>query len=99
MRSKKLRDSSRGKPCTFQIAGVCNGNWETTVPCHLPDESHGMALKSTDLAIADGCSACHDVVDGRVRCKEFEKHRDFYLRRAMVRTWGRWVDEELIKVA
>lgn len=99
VRSKKLRDSSKDKPCTFQIVGTCNYNWATTVPCHVPDESHGMALKATDLALADGCSACHDAVDGRVPCPEYSEHKDFYLRRAMLRTWGRWLDEGLIKIA
>lgn len=98
MKSKKLRDSARGKPCTFQIAGVCNGNWDTTVAAHLPDETHGMALKATDLAMADACSACHDALDRRVVSAEMEGNRNFYMRRAMVRTWSRWVDEGLIKI-
>lgn len=99
MRSNKLKKSSRGKPCTLQIAGVCNGDWDTVVACHLPDETHGIALKSTDLAMVDGCSACHDVLDRRNMHVEFESNRDFYMRRAMVRTWNRWIEEGLVKVA
>lgn len=99
IRSKKLRDSSRGRPCTLQIAGVCNGDWETTVPCHLPDESHGMAKKSDDISMCDGCSACHAVIDGRVPWPESEsEHKDFYLRRAQTRTLRRWIEEGLIMV-
>ncbi|MGP0834860.1 nuclease domain-containing protein [Serratia sp. CY85251] len=44
-RSKVLRDSARGHCCTLQIPGICNGNTETTVLCHLPSPTHGMGYK------------------------------------------------------
>lgn len=99
LRSKKLKASSKGKPCTLNIAGVCNYNKETTVACHLPDESHGMGIKAIDLCMCDGCSDCHDVLDGRVHSDEFRQHKDFYMRRAQTRTLKRWVEEGLIKIA
>ena len=99
MRSKKITNSSRGKPCTLNIVGVCNHNDETTVFCHLPDESHGMALKSIDISGCDACSSCHDVLDGRVPCPEFQANKDFYMRRAQTRTLSRMFDEGVLKVA
>lgn len=65
-RSKTLRDSARGQCCTLQVPGICNGNPETTVLCHLPSRSHGMGYKSDDYWAVFGCSSCHDVIDGRV---------------------------------
>lgn len=99
IRSQKLRDSAQGEECTLQFPGVCNGNSETTVLCHLPDESHGMSRKSDDLATVYGCSNCHDLVDGR----HYSRVRaaldlEWFLRRAMVRTWRRMIEKGLIKI-
>ncbi|MBW5896060.1 DUF1364 domain-containing protein [Pectobacterium brasiliense] len=65
-RSKALRESARGQACTLQISGICNGNPETTVLCHLPSPTHGMGYKGDDFWAVYGCSSCHDVIDGRV---------------------------------
>jgi hypothetical protein len=62
-----IRRSAKGQECTLRIPGVCNRNPETTVLCHsnwLAD-GKGMGLKAPDTAAAFGCSACHDVLDGR----------------------------------
>ena len=96
--SNKIKRSARGEDCTFQIVGVCNYDPETTVLCHLPDESKGIGIKSDDISAAYGCSGCHDAVDGRVRSAEFEAHRQFYMRRAMVRTWRRLVEKGVVKI-
>ncbi|HHK5888093.1 TPA: nuclease domain-containing protein [Serratia marcescens] len=50
-RSKALRDSARGQCCTLQIPGICNGNAETTVLCHLPSPTHGMGYKGGGLCL------------------------------------------------
>ena len=97
IRSQKLRDSARGEECTFQIPGVCNGNPETTVLCHLSDESHGVSRKSDDIAVAYGCSNCHDALDGRTR-SIYGDELEWYARRAMVRTWRRMIEKGLIKI-
>lgn len=60
----KLRKSARGEECTLQMHPYCNGNPETVVLCHLPSDS-GMGQKSPDWWAAYGCSACHNVIDGR----------------------------------
>ena len=99
IRSKKLRDSAKGKPCTLQIVEVCNGDWSTTVLAHLPDESHGMAKKSDDISSCYGCSDCHAVIDGRAPWPKGEDAcRDFYLRRAQTRTLRMMFEDNLISI-
>ena len=100
MRSQAMRDSAMGEECTFRIPGVCNGNPDTTVLCHLPDESHGMGRKSDDISAAYGCSSCHDVLDGRISNAGWdgEKNKDWYMRRATIRTWRRMIESGIIKI-
>ena len=65
-----LRQEAKGRPCTCQIPGVCNGNLETTVLAHLNERSLfgvGIGQKVPDLFGAWSCSACHDVLDGRTK--------------------------------
>ena len=94
--SKKLRDSAKGEDCTFNIADVCNYDNETTVLCHLPDESHGGARKSDDISAGFGCSRCHDVLDGRYTYPLSDADREFYMRRAQTRTLRRWIELGLV---
>jgi len=59
-----LRNLARGMPCQIRMPGVCNGNPETTVLCHLRMSGiSGMGLKANDLLGAWGCSDCHRYVD------------------------------------
>lgn len=97
--SKKLRSSARGEDCTLQIVGVCSYNPDTVSLCHLPDESNGMGKKSDDISAVFGCDACHSVLDGRVPYIWEDGEKEFYMRRAMVRTWRRWIERGLIKIA
>lgn len=94
--SKKLRESARGMPCFINIPNVCNQNPETTVLCHL--NGGGMGTKKSDVFAAFGCSACHDVIDGRAShglsphyVKEV--HKD-----AVFRTQQYWLDTGVIKL-
>lgn len=62
-----IRRSAKGEACTLMIPGVCNHDPATTVLCHsnaLAD-GKGLGLKAPDTAACYGCSACHDVLDGR----------------------------------
>lgn len=61
----KVRESAGGETCTLRFPGVCNFNEETTVFCHSNrlEDGKGMGLKAKVGAY--GCSACHDVLDGR----------------------------------
>lgn len=75
--SNRLRKSAghHDARCMFEIAGVCI--WPQThaqVLCHLPYAgSSGMGQKCDDYKAAFGCSACHDVMDGRVRMDGMSK--------------------------
>ncbi|MBB5610410.1 MULTISPECIES: nuclease domain-containing protein [unclassified Janthinobacterium] len=65
-RSTPIRRAARGQDCTLRMA-VCNFDPDTTVLCHsnFLADGKGMGLKAPDTAAAFGCSACHDVLDGR----------------------------------
>lgn len=66
-KSTPIRKSAKGEECTIRLPLVCNYDPSTTVLCHsnLLEDGKGMGLKAPDTAAAYGCSACHDVVDGR----------------------------------
>lgn len=85
-----IRKSARNQDCTLCLPGVCNRDPATTVLCHsnyLAD-GKGMGLKAPDTAAVYGCSACHDVLDGRRPrpdgISKFELEGAFYA--AMLRT-------------
>lgn len=64
--STPIRRAARGQDCTLRLA-VCNFDPDTTVLCHsnFLADGKGVGLKAPDTAAAFGCSACHDVLDGR----------------------------------
>ena len=61
----RVRQSARNEDCTLRLPTICNFNPETTVYCHTNrlQDGKGMGIKSNKGAY--GCSACHDVMDGR----------------------------------
>ena len=61
----KLRKSAQGQECQVRIPAICNGNQETVVLAHL--NGAGMGMKHADIHGSYACSACHDVIDGRVK--------------------------------
>lgn len=96
----KIRVSARDEDCTLQIHPYCNGNPETTVLCHLPVITKGMAMKAPDWWGAYGCSACHDVIDSRnpqaireLGWQEIEQ----CMWRGLYRTQERLIEKGLIK--
>lgn len=58
-----IRRSAQNEECTIRLPGICNYDIATTVLCHR--NGAGMGMKAPDTDAAYGCSACHDVVDGR----------------------------------
>jgi hypothetical protein len=59
-----LREQARGRPCMIRMPGVCNGDPETTVLCHLRMAGiTGIGMKANDFLGAWGCSECHRYVD------------------------------------
>lgn len=97
VKSNKLRKSARGQDCTLSIPDVCNYNPETVVLCHFPSEI--AASKSTDMSSGFGCSACHDVIDGRVPYDFEPGDKEYFMRRSQNRTHNVWLSMGLLKVA
>lgn len=64
----KIRNSARGQACMVRIPGHCNFNPETTILAH--KNASGWGRKCKDFQGAYCCSACHDIVDGRV-CTQY----------------------------
>jgi hypothetical protein len=66
-RMTPIRRAARDQDCTLLIPGVRYHDPATTVLCHsnFLADGKGMGLKAPDTAAAFGCSACHDVLDGR----------------------------------
>jgi hypothetical protein len=94
-----LRKHAKGKPCMIRLPGCQDGpGHETTVLCHWRDSSTGMGQKENDLFGAWGCSACHDVVDGRARVEGMNclDIRAFFLD-AIIRTQKELVKAGIIK--
>lgn len=89
-----LRKEARGRPCQIRIPGICNGNPETSVLCHLPGA--GMALKSDDRHAAIGCSDCHDCVDSRNMHGLPQDERRLHLLEGIIRTQKLWISEGLM---
>lgn len=96
--SRAIRQAAQGELCTVQIAGICRHDPATTVLAHLPDESGGMSRKSDDISAVFACDICHDVIDGRRPWGAEYEHREWYQRRAMVRTWRRLVELGVISI-
>lgn len=97
---QKLRDSARDEECTLQIHPYCNGNPETVVLCHLPSGS-GMGQKSPDWFAVYGCSACHDIIDGRRPADSawLSNHEVLEMtQKALFRTWERMIEKGLIRI-
>ncbi len=70
-----LRKEARGRECQVRIGGVCNYDPETTVLAHMNTKTLfgcGTGQKVPDVLGAWACSACHDVIDGRVQTKEYD---------------------------
>lgn len=65
IRSRKILDSARGAPCSIRLPGICNGNAETTVWCHLNGHRFGKggAIKAHDIHGFHGCADCHRYYD------------------------------------
>ncbi|WP_434359862.1 DUF1364 domain-containing protein [Parasalinivibrio latis] len=94
-RSAQWREAAKGQPCSLQIPGVCNHDPETTVLAHLPSPMHGMAYKSDDWFAVDCCSACHDVIDGRVPFDWMPGERERFYLQGLYLTWNRRLGESI----
>jgi len=94
----KLTKAARGRDCQVRIPTVCNHNSETVVLAHYRMAGTcGTSVKPSDLQAAWACSACHDVIDGRVRIAEDREILRLYHLEGMVRTLDILVKEGLVK--
>ncbi|VAP72356.1 82 prophage-derived uncharacterized protein ybcO [Klebsiella pneumoniae] len=74
MSKANLRKQARGRECTVRIPGICNGNPETSVLAHYRlAGTCGASCKPDDMQGAIACSCCHDVIDGRVKSREYTR--------------------------
>ncbi|MHA7916022.1 nuclease domain-containing protein [Alloalcanivorax xenomutans] len=94
----EITDSAGGAACELRLPGHCNWNPETTVACHLrlPGVA-GTALKPSDLLTVRGCSACHDVIDGRAMTDISRGELDRFILEAFCRTLLAYEREGLIE--
>ena len=97
MKSKKLRESARYKPCQVRIPNVCNHYQDTTVLAHV-GKGGGMGRKCPDLFATFACSDCHDAIDGRAKTIYSKDQLDLWALEGMVRTQEIWLKEGLINV-
>lgn len=65
IRSQAVIGSARGASCSIRLPGICNGNAETTVWCHLNGHAFGKGagIKAHDILGFQGCSSCHAYYD------------------------------------
>ena len=95
----KLTKAAKGQTCTIQLYPYCNEDPETVVFCHMNSEDKGMGIKSPDFWGADGCSACHDIVDRRKVVEDiFWDEIDKAFTRGVYRTIKRRIEQRLIEI-
>lgn len=91
-----LRDLAEGRDCRLRIPGYCNFRKDTTVLCHIKRGWHG-SLKPTDLAAVDGCSACHDVIDGRTQTEYTRERIDSFILVGLLDQLNYYARAEIVK--
>ena len=92
-----LRALARGRECQVRIPGVCNRDPATTVLAHIRMAGiTGVGMKAKDLLGAHCCSACHDVLDGRIKTLQSRDYLRLAHLEGMVRTLAILLDEGAI---
>lgn len=57
-----------GQQCFLRFPGVCSGNPERVVPCHLRiGNVGGTGQKPPPICCLPGCFECHNLLDSRVQ--------------------------------
>ncbi len=93
-----LRKEARGRECQIRIPGVCNGNPETVVLTHYRlAGTCGTGMKPNDAQAAWGCTACHDVCDGRTKVITRDEAR-LYHAEGVMRTQAILIAEGKLKI-
>ncbi len=87
-----LRKLARGADCQIRVPGICCGNNETVVLCHLRMTGiSGFGLKAPDALASYGCQPCHDFVDGRSHPNNTAEYRRTLLLEGVARTQYLWI--------
>ena len=90
IKSKKLRNSARGRDCTLRLVNVCNWNSDTVVLAHI-GRSRGMGIKCHDTFAVYACSNCHKKID-----TDSKESNASDLIRALEETQSIMIDEGLL---
>jgi len=97
-KTANLRKFAKGKECQVRIYGVCNYTEETTIWAHYAlGGVSGMGMKPPDLCGSLCCSACHDVIDGRVKSDLSRVQIESHMLHGMVRSM-KIIDENYVLV-
>lgn len=96
-RSKKVKNSARGKECTLRFYQVCNGNHETTIYAHV-GSAGGMGMKCGDNMGVYACSSCHDLIDGRIKHPEGSYDFSADILRALEETQQQLIDDGIMVI-
>lgn len=96
-RSKKVRNSARGKDCTLRFYQVCNENPETTIFAHVGSYG-GMGMKCGDNMGVYSCSNCHDLIDGRIKSPGGEYDFSSDILRALEETQQQLIDDGIMVI-
>ena len=91
----KITKSAQGEICLVRIPTICNHDPETTIFAHL--NGGGMGKKRDDIFGSYCCSACHDVLDGRVQSVYANETLERMHLDGMVRTQEELIKKGLIK--
>ena len=79
-----------------RIPGYCNFNPETTVLAHI--NGAGMGLKHADIHGAYCCSACHDVIDGRVQTDHDPAYIRIWHLDGVIRTQDKMIKDGVLRL-
>lgn len=93
----KIRKSAKGEECTLRLIGICNGNSETTVFCHI-GKIRGMGIKCSDNFGVYGCSACHRVIDGQDKDNGMNPNLDADKLRGLEETQLKLIEKGLLVI-
>lgn len=86
-KTANLRTFAEGKECQIRIYGVCNHDDNTTIWAHYRlGGVAGMGEKPPDLCGSLCCSACHDVIDNRVKSDLSRVQIESHMLHGMVRS-------------
>jgi len=91
-----LRKLAEGRDCKLRLPGICNRDSSTVVLCHLKRGWCG-SLKPPDIVGVWGCSACHDVIDRRVKSEFTEEQIDAMILVSLCEQLDTYVRERVIR--